>query len=297
MLILAILFTLVLASAFAVVPARLGCRKPTRADGCCALLPAVLVWLWAACIWSKPGLTIGFDAFRCLGITAMVLWACGLAAGFRHASVRKWTAAALLLAASLGAEVFIGNLNFWATHSYEPVDLRAYLQEAEDDHNALTLDDEHTTLTFTGLDRELYNLQLSGLEYVYNGPHPEVQNPLFILNVAATDEATSASRQSWNWEVAANAPRSQVRSLDLSGKASTLTLTAYPYNGEYRQYPVSYTLQTIYAMCPAPLIFRWCAGQQFWRCCPPSMHCDRFLLPGGMPTLRTAKSTAPLSCW
>ena len=51
MLILAILFTLVLAAAFAVVPARLGRRKPTRADGCCALLPAVLVWLWAACIW------------------------------------------------------------------------------------------------------------------------------------------------------------------------------------------------------------------------------------------------------
>ena len=262
MLILAILFTLVLAAAFAVVPARLGRRKSTRADGCCALLPAVLVWLWAACIWSKPGLTIGFDAFRCLGITAMALWACGLAAGFRHASVRKWTAAALLLAASLGAEVFIGNLNFWATHSYEPVDLRAYLQEAEDDHNALTLDDEHTTLTFTGLDRELYNLQLSGLEYVYNGPHPEVQNPLFILNVAATDEATSASRQSWNWEVAANAPRSQVRNLDLSGKASILTLTAYPYNGEYRQYPISYTLQTIYANVPRAFDFslvRWAA--------------------------------------
>ena len=32
MLILAILFTLVLAAAFAVVPARLGRRKPTRAD-------------------------------------------------------------------------------------------------------------------------------------------------------------------------------------------------------------------------------------------------------------------------
>ena len=139
---------------------------------------------------------------------------------------------------------------------------RAYLQEAEDDHNALTLDDEHTTLTFTGLDRELYNLQLSGLEYVYNGPHSEVQNPLFILNVAATDEATSASRQSWNWEVAANAPRSQVRSLDLSGKASTLTLTAYPYNGEYRQYPISYTLQTIYANVPRAFDFslvRWAA--------------------------------------
>ena len=89
-----------------------------------------------------------------------------------------------------------------------------------------------------------------------------MQNPLFILNVAATDEATSSSRQSWNWEVAANAPRSQVRSLDLSGKASTLTLTAYPYNGEYRQYPISYTLQTIYANVPRAFDFslvRWAA--------------------------------------
>ena len=194
MLILAILFTLVLAAAFAVVPARLGRRKPTRADGCCALLPAVLVWLWAACIWSKPGLTT-----RAKSRT----WNMSMCRGGKERKQMKriltfLLAAALLLAASLGAEVFIGNLNFWATHSYEPVDLRAYLQEAEDDHNPLTLDDEHTTLTFTGLDRELYNLQLSGLEYVYNGPHPEVQNPLFILNVAATDEATSASRQSWN---------------------------------------------------------------------------------------------------
>ena len=191
-----------------------------------------------------------------------VLWACGLAAGFRHASGRKWAVAALLLAASLGAEVFVCNLNFWATHNYTPVDLRAYLQEVEDDQNTLTLDDEHTTLTFTGLDQELYNLQLSGLGYVYDGPHPEVQNPLFILNVAATDEATSASRQSWNWEVAANAPRSHVRSLDLSGKASTLLLTAFPYNGEYRQYPVSYTLQTIYANVPRAFDFslvRWAA--------------------------------------
>ena len=185
MLILAILFTLVLAAAFAVVPARLGRRKPTRADGCYALLPAVLVWLWAACIWSKPGLTIGFDAFRCLGITAMVLWACGLAAGFRHASVRKWTAAALLLAASLGAEVFIGNLNFWATHSYEPVDLRAYLQEAEDDHNALTLDDEHTTLTFTGLDRENRDLALACIRETAG------DRPVLLVTHDAADAAGS----------------------------------------------------------------------------------------------------------
>ena len=262
MLLLAIILTLALAASFALVPARAVRRQPTHADWLGAVLPAALVWLWSFCIWSKPGLTVGFTAFRCVGITAMVLWACGLAAGFRHASGRKWAVAALLLAASLGAEVFVCNLNFWATHNYTPVDLRAYLQEVEDDHDTLTLDDEHTTLTFTGLDQELYNLQLSGLDYVYDGPHPEVQNPLFILNVAATDEATSASRQSWNWEVAANAPRSHVRSLDLSGKASTLLLTAFPYNGEYRQYPVSYTLQTIYANVPRAFNFslvRWAA--------------------------------------
>ena len=64
MLILAILFTLVLAAAFAVVPARLGRRKPTRADRCSAPLPAVLERLCDDCILSKPGLTIGFDNFR-----------------------------------------------------------------------------------------------------------------------------------------------------------------------------------------------------------------------------------------
>ena len=262
MFILAILLTLALAAAFALVPAKLSHRKTIEADWHSSLLPAVLVWLWAACIWSKPGLTVDFDGFRCFAITAMVLWACGLVAGFRFTRGRKAVLGALLLAASLGGEGFVCNLNFWATRSYQPVDLRAYLQEAEDDHNALALDEEHTTLTFTGLDQELYNLQLSGLEYVYDGPHPEVQNPLLILNVAATDEASSVSRQSWNWEVAANAPRSQVRSLDLSGKVSTLTLTAYPYNGEYRQYPVSYTLQTIYANVPRAFTFsplRWLA--------------------------------------
>ena len=264
MLFLAFLFTLAMIAAFTLVPARLGRRKVCRTDFLGAVLPAATVWLWAFCIWSKPGLTVDFDGFRCGAITAMALWACGLVFGVSHLAKagahRRITAAALLLAASLGAETFICNLNYWATHSYTPVDLRTYLQEAEDDADLLTLDEEHTTLTFAGLDQELYNLQLSGLEYVYDGPHPEVQNPLFILNVAATDDATSASRQSWSWEVSVKASRSQVRSLDLSGKAHTLTLTAYPYNGEYRQYPVSYTLQTVYANVPRAFDFslvRW----------------------------------------
>ena len=82
-----------------------------------------------------------------------------------------------------------------------------------------------------------------------------MQNPLFTLTVSATDEASSASRQSWPWQVAVKAERSLTRSLDLSGKASTLTLTGNAYAGEYRQYPLTYTLQTVYANVPRPLDF------------------------------------------
>ena len=107
---------------------------------------------------------------------------------------------------------------FLATHSYTPVDLRPYLTQDADPAAPLTLDEEHTTLTFAGLDQELYNLRLDGLAYQYDGPHPEVQDPLFTLTVAATDEASSVSRQSWPWQVAVRSARSLVRSLDLSAR-------------------------------------------------------------------------------
>lgn len=259
MLIVTILLTLAIAALGTWVPARLCRRSFCRADlwsGPGVVLP---VWIWALCIYSKPGLTVDFDGFRLLGITAMALWGTVLAVGLRlrRKLPRFRTAAAvgLLAAAALGLELFVCNLNFWATHHYTPVDLRPYLTENVDPDTPLTLSEEHTALTFAGLDQELYNLQLVGLVYQYDGPHPEVQNPLFTLTVAATDEATSVSRQSWPWQVAVTAARSLTRSLDLSGKASTLTLTAYAYEGEYRQYPVSYTLQTVYANVPRPLDF------------------------------------------
>ncbi len=259
MLILTILLTLLVAAFFLWLPGRLEHRSPNRADLWSGPGLVLAVWLWAACVYSKPGLTVDFDAFRLLGITGMALWTDGVVCGFRlrHRLPRFRTAGAvgLLLAAALGLELFVCNLNFWATHSYTPVDLRPYLTEDADPEAPLTLDEEHTTLTFAGLDRELYNLQLVGLTYQYDGPHPEVQNPLFTLTVAATDEASSTSRQSWSWQVASRSVRSQTRSLDLSGKASTLTLTGYAYTGEYRQYPLSYTLQTVYANVPRPLDF------------------------------------------
>lgn len=259
MLILTILLTLLIAVFFAWLPGRLDHRKRNRTDLWSGPGLVLAVWVWAACIYSKPGLTAGFDAFRLLGIAGMALWSCAVVCGFRlrHRLPRFRTAAAvgLLLASALGLELFVCNLNFWATHSYTPVDLRPYLTEDADAEAPLALNDEHNTLTFAGLDQELYNLQLIGLTYQYDGPHPEVQSPLFTFTVAATDEASSVSRQSWPWQVAARSVRSQTRSLDLSGKASTLTLTAAAYDGEYRQYPLSYTLETVYANVPRPLDF------------------------------------------
>lgn len=259
MLILTILLTLLIAAFFAWLPGRLDHRKLNRTDLWSGPGLVLAVWVWAACIYSKPGLTAGFDAFRLLGIAGMALWICAVVCGFRlrHRLPRFCSAAAvgLLLASALGLELFVCNLNFWASHSYTPVDLRPYLTEDADAEAPLTLNDEHNTRTFAGLDQELYNLQLIGLTYQYDGPHPEVQSPLFTLTVAATDEASSVSRQSWPWQVAARSVRSQTRSLDLSGKASTLTLTAAAYDGEYRQYPLSYTLETVYANVPRPLDF------------------------------------------
>lgn len=98
-------------------------------------------------------------------------------------------------------------------------------------------------------------MQLDGLTSLADGDTPEQKNVLLTLNVAATDEASSVSRQSWNWEAAPASARSQTHSLDLSGKASTLTLTASGYTGEYRSYPLNAQLTTVYANARRPLDF------------------------------------------
>ena len=97
-------------------------------------------------------------------------------------------------------------------------------------------------------------MQLDGLTSLADGNTPEQKNVLLTLNVAATDEASSVSRQSWNWEATTSA-RSRTHSLDLSGKASTLTLTASGYTGEYRSYPLNAQLTTVYANARRPLDF------------------------------------------
>ena len=97
----------------------------------------------------QPGLAQGFDLFRLLAINGAALWACGTVLLLRLRSGRRyrtlWTVAALLIAA-IGLEVFVGNAPYFATHGYQPVDLRAYLQDAPADGEPIALNDEHSTL-------------------------------------------------------------------------------------------------------------------------------------------------------
>ena len=241
------------------LPGRLCDRRATHADVLAGPGIVLAVWIIAACVFAQPGLAQGFDLFRLLAINGAALWACGTVLLLRLRSGRRyrtlWTVAALLIAA-IGLEVFVGNAPYFATHGYQPVDLRAYLQDAPVDGEPIALNDAHSTLTFTGIHQPLYNVALDGVVYQYDGNYPQDQNPLFILWVSGTDEAsTTAPRQSWQWQAAPRAARSLVRTLDFSGAVDTLTLQAEGYSGEYRSYDLNYTVQAVQANVPRPMDF------------------------------------------
>ena len=104
MLILTILLSITFAAGFTLLPARVQHRKPARADGYAGAGVTALVWLWAVCVWSKPGLSVGFDAFRLVAILIMQAIACGVVCGFRlrgtlPRKLRTPAAVGLLLAA------------------------------------------------------------------------------------------------------------------------------------------------------------------------------------------------------
>lgn len=240
------------------LPGRLCDRRATHADVLAGPGIVLAVWIIAACVFAQPGLAQGFDLFRLLAINGAALWACGTVLLLRLRSGRRyrtlWTVAALLIAA-IGLEIFVGNAPYFATHGYQPVDLRGYLQDAPADGEPIALNDEHSTLTFTGIHQPLYNVALDGVVYQYDGNYPQDQNPLFILWVSGTDEASTAPRQSWQWQAAPRAARSLVRTLDFSGAVDTLTLQAEGYSGEYRSYDLNYTVQAVLANVPRPMDF------------------------------------------
>ncbi len=83
MLILTIFLSLALAALFTLLPARIHHRRAACADLYAGAGVSALVWLWAVCVWSKPGLSVGFDAFRLAAIVIMQAIACGVVCGFR----------------------------------------------------------------------------------------------------------------------------------------------------------------------------------------------------------------------
>ena len=83
MLLLTLLLSLALAAFFTLLPARVLHRRTTHADLYAGAGVSALVWLWAVCVWSKPGLSVGFDAFRLAAILIMQAIACGVVCGFR----------------------------------------------------------------------------------------------------------------------------------------------------------------------------------------------------------------------
>ena len=169
----AICVSVLLGALFWALPGRLCGRGASRADVLAGPGIVLAVWCIAACVFAQPGLAHGFDLFRLLAINGAVLWACGTVLLLRLRRGRHrtlWTAATLLLAA-VGMEVFVGNAPYFATHSYQPVDLRTYLQDAPAAGEPISLNDEHSTLTFTGIHQPLYNIALDGVAYQYDGDY------------------------------------------------------------------------------------------------------------------------------
>ena len=262
----ALLLSAGLCLAGGLLPAKLCRRRSAGRDFAAAGAVFAGVWAWAFLFFSKPGLFAGFGLFRlcavCGASAAGAACVCTLrCTGLLRAARRRLLAAAALVLCALTFEVFFGNVKYFATHEYTPIQLFDYL-DGELSRNAdgsVALSGESTVLHFAGIDQPLYNLQLEGLSFHYlEAPAREAaQNPLFTIRIDAADEANALEFTGGSWDVAVRAPRSWNRALDFSGDVSSMTLTAAPYDGEYIWYSFDYTLTGITANAPQPFAFSW----------------------------------------
>lgn len=258
----ALLATAALCLGFALLPCRIRHRHPIGRD----LIPAGAVfagvWVWAFLFFSKPGLFVDFGLFRLCVLCAAAAWGSACVCGFRllkgsSGHGHRLPAAALLVFTALGVEIFFGNVNYFATHDYVPVQLFDYLDGdvARGENDEVLLSGDSTALHFSGIDQPIYNLQLEGPTYTGDSEYPDRQDPLFTLSVAASDEANANELEGGNWDVAWRQSRSWSRMLDYSGAIGSMTLTAVPYDGEYIWYSLDYTLDGIAANAPQSFRF------------------------------------------
>lgn len=257
MLALTLLLTAAVSLVLGAAPAKIARRRIRQQDLGWALGLWLATWVFALCAYHRPGLTIGFDAFRMAAITALCGWASFCVAGLRSFGGRGVRfVVPLLLATALGAEVFVGNVTYFNTHSYQPFQLLDYLDpniNVVRGQGGISLDEQHTYLRFLNIDQPIYNLSMDGL--VNDDTDLRNADNFFNLRINATDEANSQPNYFGTWQVAPQSPRSQVISLDLTGQVGTLEITASGYSSDFASMPLAATFTGITANAPRPLRF------------------------------------------
>lgn len=255
MIVVTIFLTAFLAFVFGVLPAALTRRAVHRRDFAWAVGLWLVVWLFCLCAYHRPGITVGFDAFRLAAVSAMIGWLGICTAGLRTYGRRgaKFVLPLLLVAAA-GGELFVGNVTYFNTHSYQPFQLMDYLDSNINVGRGVgtySLDEDHAYLRFLDIDQPIYNLHLDNI--VNDDTDLLHQDSTFTFDVEGTDEANAALIRFGTWEVALQEDRTHTISLDLTGNVGTLTLKANGYSSGYAQYPVAFTITGITANTPRPL--------------------------------------------
>lgn len=255
MIVVTIFLTAFLAFVFGVLPAALTRRAVHRRDLAWAAGLWLVVWLFCLCAYHRPGITVGFDAFRLAAVSAMTGWLGICTAGLRTYGRRgaKFVLPLLLVAAA-GGELFVGNVTYFNTHSYQPFQLMDYLDTNINVGRGLgtyTLEEDRAYLRFLDIDQPIYNLHLDNI--VNDDTNLLHQDSAFTFYVEGTDEANGALIRFGTWEVSLQADRTHTISLDLTGNVGMLTLKASGYSSGYAQYPVAFTITGITANTPRPL--------------------------------------------
>ena len=257
MLVLTVVLTAVVALALGLAPAKVARRRVRQCDLGWAAGLWLATWVFALCAYHRPGLTVGFDAFRLAAITALCGWASFCVAGLRSFGGRGLRfVVPLLLAAALGSEVFVGNVTYFNTHSYQPFQLLEYLDPNVNvirGQGSISLDEDHTYMRFLDIDQPIYNLSMDGL--TNDDTDPLHWDSFFNFRINATDEANSRLNYFGTWQIAPESTRSQVISLDLTGNVGTMELTASGYSTAFAAFPVAVTFTGITANAPRPLQF------------------------------------------
>ena len=257
MLVLTVVLTAVVALALGLAPAKVVRRRVRQCDLGWAAGLWLATWVFALCAYHRPGLTVGFDAFRLAAITALCGWASFCVAGLRSFGGRGLRfVVPLLLAAALGSEVFVGNVTYFNTHSYQPFQLLDYLDPNVNvirGQGSISLDEDHTYMRFLDIDQPIYNLSMDGL--TNDDTDPLHWDSFFNFRINATDEANSRLNYFGTWQIAPESTRSQVISLDLTGNVGTMELTASGYSTAFAAFPVAITFTGITANAPRPLQF------------------------------------------